>query len=383
MKKSSFVVSIFAIAISSAWGQTMNGFDTKVYGFIKASSMYSSQGLASYNNINLSAPTHAVPQTRSSDKISRMSFQTQQSRVGVQISKTDNLTGRLEFDFIDFNKSSPTTQMNPRIRIASITYKDGNNTFILGQDWDLFSPVTSYTFDIVGLYFLAGNSGFMRQQFQFLHKSEDWEFGTAVGMAGNNPGTADTDLETSKSPSFSGRASKSIEKGRIGVSGIFSRLSYQSIGESRRESFGINMFYERIFSFFAIKSEAYFGKNLANIGLLTIGKGTAVSDAKEYGGHLSIQKNFNEKDIIFGGLGLAKIDGSSKITPFSLSTTNTITNPGILNNFLARIGYERKISEDFSWLSELSRFETRSKTTASNEQLNVVGSIETGFLLRF
>jgi hypothetical protein len=97
-----------------------------------------------------------------------MSFQTQQSRTGVNLKKDEHLSAKQEFDSIDFNKSSPTTQMNPRVRIA------------------------------------------------------------AVGMAGNNPGTIDSDLERGKSPTYSARASYALPAGRVGASAIYSRLKYVS-----------------------------------------------------------------------------------------------------------------------------------------------------------
>ncbi len=65
---------------------------------------------------------------------------------------------------------------------------------------DRCSPTTAYTYDIVGLYFLAGNTGFMRQQAQYLKTVGTWEFAVALGMAGNNPGVTDNDLELGKSP---------------------------------------------------------------------------------------------------------------------------------------------------------------------------------------
>jgi hypothetical protein len=380
VKKYFLVVLLLFISVASA--STQKGFETEVYGFIKASSIYSSEALASYNNINLSAPTHAVAQTKAADKVSRLSFQTQQSRVGFNLKKGDQLSAKLEFDFIDFAKSSPTTQMNPRVRIASVTYTWENQKVIIGQDWDLFSPVTSFTFDYVGLYFMAGNTGFMRQQVQYLNTQGNWEFGTAIGMAGNNPGTTDADLELGKSPSYSARASYALEGGRIGFSGIYAHLKFAA-NDSSHDAFGGNFFLEKAFSETTVKSEAYYGQNLANIGTLAIGKGTSDSEVREYGATLTVSHKLNPKHAPFGGLGLAKADNKNSITPFLINATNSITNPGVRSNFLMRLGWEYKVTDDFSWISEVSRFETISKLTASSYQNNIVGSIESGVQLRF
>ena len=39
-----------ALSIHSASAATQKGFETEVYGFLRASSLYSSEALASYNN---------------------------------------------------------------------------------------------------------------------------------------------------------------------------------------------------------------------------------------------------------------------------------------------------------------------------------------------
>jgi hypothetical protein len=61
-----------ALSIHSASAATHKGFETEVYGFLRASSLYSSDALASYNNINLSAPKHAPPRITSTDKKGRL-----------------------------------------------------------------------------------------------------------------------------------------------------------------------------------------------------------------------------------------------------------------------------------------------------------------------
>jgi hypothetical protein len=376
-------ILLLLISSQTAFSTTLKGFRPEFYGFIKSSAMYSTEALGSYHNINLSAPTHAVAQTRSADKTSRISFQTQQSRAGVNLQKGKDVSGKLEFDFIDFNKSSPTVQMNPRVRIAAITYAKDNQKFIIGQDWDLFSPVTAYTYDYVGLYFYAGNTGFMRQQVQYLLNKENWEYGVALGMAGNNPGVVDSDLELAKSPSYSARISHLITDGRLGISGIYSRLNYQTTNGRGHDAFGANAFFERNYDLWMIKSEAYYGKNLANLGALSIGKGTDSKDVKEFGGNITLQRKLAEKCLLFGGLGMAKVDNASEITPYALNTSNVITQPGIRNNFLARLGYEYLLSDDLSFLTEISRYETTSKIALHKYQTNITESIETGMQLRF
>lgn len=381
MKK---IILLFVVFTSSlTFAATVNGFDLEAYGFLKASAAYSTEALASYNNINMSAPTHAPAQTRSQDKTGRMSFQAQQSRVGLNLKKTDDLKAKFEFDFIDFSKSSPTTQMQPRVRIASISYHWDNSTIVVGQDWDMFSPVTTYTFDYVGLYFMAGNTGFMRQQFQYLNRQGDWEFGAALGMAGNNPGVTDNDLELARSPSYAGRITRFISNGRVGLSGIYARLNYETTTGRSHDSYGANAFYEQVFNRMALKSELYYAQNLANIGSLSLGKGTNTSDVKEFGGTFTLQLKVNDTNNLFGGFGLARVDNRSQLTPFLMPATNIISQPGVRSNFVSRVGLEHKITPDFSWITEMGRIETQSKVSQDKYKTVLAGMFESGFQLRF
>ena len=53
---------------------------------------------------------YSVAYTNGSDQSGIMILQTQQSRAGVDLEKDQHLNSKREFDFIDFNNSSPTTQ---------------------------------------------------------------------------------------------------------------------------------------------------------------------------------------------------------------------------------------------------------------------------------
>lgn len=98
---------------------------------------------------------------------------------------------------------------------------------------------------------------------------------------------------------------------------------------------------------------------------------------------LTMSHKLSAKHVPFAGVGMAKVDNRNSITPFSTNVNNTITNPGIKSNFLARVGSEYKVTEDFSWVSEVSRFETKSKISSSSYQNNITMSVESGIQLRF
>lgn len=326
------------------------------------------------------APTHAVPDSIEKNKVSRASLQTQQSRIGFNLKK-EALSAKLEFDFVDFSKSSPTTQANPRVRIASVSYVKDNHKFIIGQDWDLFSPGTAFTYNYVGNYFLAGNVGFMRQQLQYLNTQGEMEYAAAVGMPGNNPGVTDADLELAKSPSYSLRVMRKLPYGKVGISGIYARLHFQD-NSSTHDSYAGNIFYEQLISRITFKAETYYGQNLNNIGSLAIGKGTSTKDVKEYGGYLTASYNLDEKSFIFGGAGTAVADKASEVTAYSLNANGIISNPGILRNLQTKLGYEYKVSPDFSLIGEVTRYETKIKEATRTSIMDVY-SVDAGIQLRF
>lgn len=373
----------------SATAATLGGFDTEVYGFLKASAMYGDKALNSFNTTNFSAPTNAAPHVSGVDQTSRLSFQTQQSRIGFNVKKGEELSAKFEFDFIDFSKATPTTQMVPRVRIAAVTYAWGNgNKVIIGQDWDLFSPTTSYTFDYVGLYFLAGNSGFMRDQAQYLKTMDRIELGAALGLSAPNPGVQDNDVELGKGPTYALRGSYKLDQGRIGLSGIYSSLGLNSSSAAakavRRDAYGLNAFYEQVHGLLAVKSELYYGQNLANLGSLTIGKGNSTNNAREYGATFTGMLKVSDTGSIFGGVGTARSDNPAAIVPLTPSTgIGPLTFAGIRSNFLSRAGYDHKITPDLSWISEVSRYETRTHVSASERQTVVAYSLESGIQLKF
>lgn len=123
---------------------------------------------------------------------------------------------------------------------------------------------------------------------------------------------------------------------------------------------------------------------MANLGSLTLGRGTNTADVREFGAHLSATYQIMEKHFVFGGVGMAKVDNSTQLPDFVFNTTtNLITAPGILQNIVSRIGWDYRVTEDLSWITELSRYQTTTKLSSTQNQLNIVGSFETGVQLRF
>jgi len=247
--------------------------------------------MESYGGENLSAPVRVYPPGGPTADNARSGFQLVQSRAGIKINPHESLSGTLEVDFIDFDKASPVTKALPRLRLASIHYQASeSNWFEIGQDWDVFSPAKPHTFNYVGLYFGSGNAGFIRPQLKWGHRAGAIETQFAIGAPSNNPNPHDSDIELGAIPSFSGSLSYSPGEGaRVGASAIGGRLRFTSGADHNFAAFyGANGFAEfKIGESGEVHAEMYYGQNMGNVGLLTLGLGSFSESIHEVGGYLT------------------------------------------------------------------------------------------------
>lgn len=291
---------------------TGHSAEWKPYGFIIGAFESSTRAADTYGNTNLGAPTMARPSTEADSGLARTSFQVAQSRIGVQVLVSPPLSGQLEFDFIDFGKATPTTKSFPRLRIAKINWKfSDTDTLIVGQDWDIFSPTRPFTFNYVGLYFHAGNSGFMRQQMTWRHDGGSYETALGAGMSGINNASADGDLEKGLWPLAEGSIAYKNENIKTGVSALGGRIRSASSGRNSTV-YGLNLFSEWQAPFETkIHFDGYWGCNLASTGALTLASAAPSSDLREYGAYVSFIHPLSERFGLQGGVGFARVTDES------------------------------------------------------------------------
>jgi len=279
----------FFLLVASTCAQAL---EVKPYGFIKASPVIATRAVESFGSANLSGPIRAYPGSDSAADEARTSFQLSQSRAGIHIGGADSVSGQLEVDFIDFEKASPVVRAVPRLRIASVRYKASPSDILsLGQDWDVFSPAKPHTLNFIGLYFGAGNAGFLRPQLKWSHTGERIKLEAAGGLAGVNSLPADSDLERGVVPSFAASIAYGLEEnGRVGFSAIVGRLQF-SAGPTyaTRGFYGVNGFFEAPILLGELHAEMYYGENLANTGVLTMALGSATESRQEWGGYVTVK----------------------------------------------------------------------------------------------
>jgi hypothetical protein len=350
----------------------------RIYGILRPLVSFSGRAVESFSNPNQSAPTAAAnPALATLPNDSRLSFQVAQTRFGMWIGEKTPLRGHLEFDFIDFTRSSPTVQSLIRLRIATVEFDPIDKvTLIAGQDWDLYAPINAHGMNLVGTHFQSGNTGFMRNQLKALYKLNDkLELAAAIGLAGNNAAFRDASLELGRMPTFAVRATALLGKlGRVGVNGIATRLRL-SPGPNERFTFAgaAGLFGELApTDTTQVRFEGYLAQNLANLGSLGLSQATLKEDIREIGGFVSVRQTVLNRHAVYGSFGTAQVFNGSDVapsyayaaaamgaTPALGSATLAGTGPGIRWNDKALIGYDFKPVKALAIAAELFWFKTR------------------------
>jgi hypothetical protein len=270
MKELRYSLVFYLLLPLSAYGVNGKGLETKLYGFLKTSVTYADQSINSFSNTNLVAPTSAGNQSINASGNDRSTFQVAQSRLGVKLSFDSKTRGLVEADFIDFTKSSPTTQARPRLRRLFVERDLGQNWSVgLGQDWDTFSPLRPETFDIIGLYFNGGNIGFIREALKLRKTFSSGSFELALGQANKNTAAGTTDVEEKHQQSLAANGEiKFTDNFSLSLSGIIgSKLSYS---QGKKNPFGLTLgaTYQEGDNKFVF--ESYTGKGLSEMNMLDL-----------------------------------------------------------------------------------------------------------------
>lgn len=338
----------------------------RVYGFVRPTVAYANSAVESYGRPNASAPTSAANPVATADVDNpALSFQVAQSRVGLSIGEGGPVRAKLELDFIDFGRASPTVAALPRLRIASVEWAINPQTSIFaGQMWDVVAPLMPHHNNVVGANFQAGNLGFMRQQLGVRRAFGPVEARLAVGLPGSNNGPTLTDLEFEGLPtfaaSFTWRPSTSV---MLGASGLATQLRF---GQGHEQVAGVGAIDVEVTAGpMSLRAEGYVGQNAANLGMLTLGLGRADVNVQEAGGWLSAKVTFAQIHAVHFTAGAASVlapstvaAGYARATPAAAPARN-YGSPGIEWNAAARLGYALTPVQGLTFSVEPYLFATR------------------------
>jgi hypothetical protein len=337
----------------------------KWHGFVYPFYSVASSGVESFSNPNEGAVTAAANPVVQSTYLgaARSSFQVAQSRLGVTVTPSAELSAMLEMDFIDFTKASPTTQANPRLRRALLTYvPSANFKLVFGQDWDITSPLMPFTGNLVGHFFEAGDISFMRHQLQAIWTHGNWESAVAVGLPQGNASFAEGNTELSIVPTLALRETYKLENFEVGISALVASLRVSTT--DRITSGAFTGFALLKSGSFELRSEAYVGRNTQNLGMLGLSfcnSTNFTSCPQEAGAYISAKKKMGDTSLYVSVGGAAVISDVSSILPSYNPAILLLsgTGPGIESNWTAHVGGDYRIVEGATLWGEVSYWNTR------------------------
>lgn len=350
----------------------------RAYGFIKPTVLVGN-GVESFGNPNFVAVTAAVnPLFLSNPDAIGVSFQVQQTRLGLAIGEGYPVHGMVEIDFVDFSKSSPAQASPPRLRQAIVEWAiNAHHKLTLGQLWDVFAPLNTHSYDVVATLFQSGNAGFMRHQLIYTASYGPWEGALALGLTNQNLQASLNNVEYGRMPTIVLRGSYKIDQRLwLGAAGMISRVSFNATlpDERTRLAAGGNLFADMTFGELNLRAEAYAGQNLNNLGMLVLGHGNAAASVSELGGFVSGKYTFlsnhavhliagaafvlNRRDLAFGYTSAVPASDTTAALPALRVAAN---GPGIAHNISLRAGYAYSPYKRFSLIAEPYLIFTRHK----------------------
>jgi len=282
----------------------------QVYGIIKPE-LIVGKSVETFGRAMMVAPTAAAhPIADPNYAQMALSFQLQQSRVGIKINDGNPVSGRIEIDFIDdaFSHSSPIQGAGLRLRLAYVTYKpSAGHTLMLGQNWDVFSPLNALTMNMVGNSYQAGNVAFLRPQFAYTYGTgQGIEVTAAVGLRSQNTTASINALEVGLIPTFALQIGSRKGKTWFGLSGIIgAEQANPPPDRTYNATFAGNLFGNfAVSEALTLVTEAYIGQNSQALGLLSLGTGANVVDV---GGFVSGNWKFAKMHAVWLTLGASGV----------------------------------------------------------------------------
>jgi len=358
-----------------------------IYGIIKPEVILA-QGAETFGKNMLVAPTAAAnPIAVPNYGETALSFQLQQTRFGLKINDGGPISGRIEVDFIDpaFSHSSPIQGTGLRLRLAYITYKPAEgHTLMIGQNWDIFSPLNAVTMNMVGNSYQAGNSAFLRPQIAYTYgKGQGIEISAAVGLRAQNTNAEMNLLEYGMIPTFALQVGYRIGKTWLGASGIIGAEETALSPRTYNGAFAGNLFANLALSdTFTLVIDGYIGRSTNALGLLTLGSGQNVVDA---GAFASMNWKFAKMHALWATAGVAGVlnpddlavgytAGTPAVPPAAAVPAARVGIGGIESNVNLRATYVFSPLDGLQFYAEPFLFITRHKLNAADDPTGSLAS---------
>lgn len=261
-----------------------------VYGFVRTDVISDSQA----PNPNSQTPFYIEspdnPGFSSGDR--RFSMHPRLTRLGFNFAETGqsikgwDVSGKLE---IDFQGGGPESRANPRFRHAYAQLKRGDMALLIGQTWDLISPLFPSPNDDT-LMWNAGNLGDRRAQVRYTHdrKGDPITFAVGLGLSGAVD-SKDLDMngvrdgEASGAPNIQARLAWRSRNATVGVWGHSARERTSAAVGGERKFYGRSLGIDAALALSTaidLRGELWEGENLSDFRG-GIGQGVNVTTGRE------------------------------------------------------------------------------------------------------
>ncbi|CAN5505114.1 hypothetical protein BH10BDE1_BH10BDE1_12860 [soil metagenome] len=313
-----------------------------IYGFLKADYYGTS------NEFNTDAKPFNVLSTSGQPlrEASRGQLSMKQSRFGINVDNESKLKGKFEFD-LDGEANNTVGAVTSstgflRVRQANISYKvSDEGTLTIGKKWDIFSPLQPHSYQMTMIQWWSGNTGFLTDGIDYLHKMEHMSFAAELKNAGGNPANAADNTTVKLSlPIATVRGDYSFSDQLIGLSYMYGKLNYSRqdvtapFDTQDANVNALNVYWNGKFGATDVVAEYYTGINVGagvvgGLSQPSLAQATANRTDDESGFYVSGKHQFDGFSI-FGGYGRA--DFSDK----NAAPTNSIN--GLVSNETYRLG---------------------------------------------
>jgi len=330
-----------------------------LYGFIKADAVYQGSGMNSsyaprWANETESGTGNGDGEFNMTAMQSRFGFKW----LGVNFDSGTKLSAQLEWDLF----SDSGNQMKFRNRIAAIKLSKNKHSLLIGQHWDLFSPLNVTTLMTNGNFWQTGNLGFRRAQFRYTYQGDQINFAASV-----NDGTRDG-IRENKLPLLESRLGATLGGHAMGISFAYGE---ETIAEEDHDVLGVSVDWKfALSSKLMLQGELAGGENL-KVFLSRSGVATEVSTEDAVSQEVSsgwMQLKYKGKQCaLWLGAAIEVLDDAT-LTADDMEDTQAIF-----------LGFKHSYEKGFSAAIELGVFETTLMSGETQDANQVIFSGIYGF----
>lgn len=257
----------------------------KLYGFVSAEMMWADSQLSSFGtlnndpaswNRNMAGFNRVVDESVASNNDAFISGTPQNSRIGFMLDPYDfggksfTVDGRIEMDFFSGTNMS-IGSIAPRLRRAYAGIGQTHWRVLVGQEWELFSPLNTATLNIGSNLWTQGNLGFRRPQVRatYMHGIGEGS-GMELAASANLPSNVMTFNDSGNTtcvPMMEGSFGyyHKLPAGKLWayISGLYARHNNATVGASDVNNWGVAASLEvPVHKFFKPSAEFQYGYSL-------------------------------------------------------------------------------------------------------------------------